>query len=513
MKKDTYPFYSWMPKPLGIALLVLMFVPMMFAGGTYLTNVAEMVGTTGLWMEDFQLISSCSFMGMALFFPFMVDYLRVRPVKQVYIYGFLMLILINIALAHVESVAGQCVLCMALGFVRVMLVLNTTFILAPYAAGIDTLVMFTAKTLPEPGVQQAVEHQRALLLSGLYLLIMGLVQLSNYVVGWMAYAYQWKYSYTLVNIILAVFLLFVWITMTPAKHNEMRYRIPWGMAGEFVLTVGFLCGTCYVLIYGKTLDWFSSTSVCVGGIVATVSLGMLIHMEIRKSGRAVYLDLHVFLKRHVWVGIALFLVTVLANYGNTLMVSYIKMASSASNLHGASLSLWNLLGCVVGFLLSVAMICRRVRYKYIFGTGLLLMCLSNVYLYFQYQPQGVYDNMAFPSVLNYAGLFMPYVVVCAYGMNRLPAWMLPTWLFLMVAVRNVVAPAVSMSVYSNLMQEKQQYYITRFVQDAPSLPEATKVIGQAGIMAMKDITGRIIWFTAICTALTVSYPKRWSMKS
>lgn len=45
--ENNYPFFHWMPKPLGITLLILMFIPWMFSGGTYLTNVAEMVGTTG----------------------------------------------------------------------------------------------------------------------------------------------------------------------------------------------------------------------------------------------------------------------------------------------------------------------------------------------------------------------------------------------------------------------------------------------------------------------------------
>lgn len=121
--------------------------------------------------------------------------------------------------------------------------------------------------------------------------------------------------------------------------------------------------------------------------------------------------------------------------------------------------------------------------------------------------------MILPSVCNFAGMFMPYAVVCAYGMNRLPSWLLPTWLFLMIAVRNAVAPAISMSVYGNLMQERQQHYVTRFVQDVPSLAGAVTVKGQAAIVAMKDVTGRIVWFTGIVAVLALAYPRRWSMRS
>lgn len=292
----------------------------------------------------------------------------------------------------------------------------------------------------------------------------------------------------------------------------MSGYLPWKQIPDLLLTVVFLCAFCYVLIYGKTCDWYASPAIWAGTAIGLCAFGALLLKE-ASARTGTYLDLHVFAYRNVWIGMLLFLVTVIANYGSTLMVSYIKAASAADNLHGATLSLWCVLGCVLGGALSVVMIVRRIPYKYIFATGLLLVCISNVYLYFQYQPQGVYEHMILPSVCNFAGMFMPYAVVCAYGMNRLPSWLLPTWLFLMIAVRNAVAPAISMSVYGNLMQERQQHYVTRFVQDVPSLAGAVTVKGQAAIVAMKDVTGRIVWFTGIVAVLALAYPRRWSMRS
>lgn len=292
----------------------------------------------------------------------------------------------------------------------------------------------------------------------------------------------------------------------------MSGYLPWKQIPDLLLTVVFLCAFCYVLIYGKTCDWYASPAIRAGTAIGLCAFGALLLKE-ASVRTGTYLDLHVFAYRNVWIGMLLFLVTVIANYGSTLMVSYIKAASAADNLHGATLSLWCVLGCVLSGALSVVMIVRRIPYKYIFATGLLLVCISNVYLYFQYQPQGVYEHMILPSVCNFAGMFMPYAVVCAYGMNRLPSWLLPTWLFLLIAVRNAVAPAISMSVYGNLMQERQQHYVTRFVQDVPSLAGAVTVKGQAAIVAMKDVTGRIVWFTGIVAVLALAYPRRWSMRS
>ena len=107
----------------------------------------------------------------------------------------------------------------------------------------------------------------------------------------------------------------------------------------------------------------------------------------------------------------------------------------------------------------------------------------------------------------------------------------------MVAVRNVVAPAIGTSVYGNWLQERQQHYVARLAQDicqdnpqaaAPFLQTAhlsqmqghddleasrlasTRLKGQlplqATLVAMKDITGATIWICLGSTLLALLIP-------
>lgn len=506
MNADS-PFKEWVPKPLGIAVFLLMFVPLMFASGVYLGNISEMTGVTGLWTEDCQMIGSCAFIGMAVFFPFMVPYLQVRDVKLTYIIGFTVLVVLNILLARVESVVLQCVFCFVLGFVRIMLALNTTFAIAPYAVGINTLEMFTSEGETDP----KLAHMRSLAISVLYVIIMGLVELSNYVMAWIAYEYTWQFCYELSNIIIGCGAILVMLTMRFGEKKGTRYEIPWGMTGEFLLMIAFLCSTCFTLIYGKTLDWLSSPRIWLGLTISLLSLGAFIFMNTRK--RKPYLDFHVFLHRNVWFGIVLFVLAVVCNYGNSLIVSFIKIATPANGIHIGAQSLWCAAGVIIGLLFSVLMIARHVRFKYLFAVGFATMCTANAFLYFEYQPQGLYERMIPLTVLNFAGMIISYVVVCAYGMCGLRPRMLPTWLFLMLAVRNVLSPSLNMAVYSSLMQERQQHFITRFVQDAPSLADAKKVQSSAALVSMKSVTGGIVWLSGICALAIFACPKRLSMKS
>ena len=44
----NYPFYSWMPKPLGIIILLFFFLPILTVGGVYSVNSTEMMSGLGI---------------------------------------------------------------------------------------------------------------------------------------------------------------------------------------------------------------------------------------------------------------------------------------------------------------------------------------------------------------------------------------------------------------------------------------------------------------------------------
>ena len=162
---------------------------------------------------------------------------------------------------------------------------------------------------------------------------------------------------------------------------------------------------------------------------------------------------------------------------------------------------------------------------------------ANLYIYFHYQTMGVYEHVIPPTLLHYAGMLILYSVTCAFAMKHLPIRYFATWLFLMVAVRNVVAPAIGTSVYGNWLQERQQYYVMRLVQEVRGdNPQSSaqfllaaragqvrgkdsfeasrlastvmkgKVSLQATLVAMKDITGSTVWICAGAAAFVLLLP-------
>lgn len=532
---DNHPFYNWVPRPIGVLILLFMFVPPTFSGGAYLCNIGEMSGSLGTWTEDIQLASYFTSIGMCLFPPFMVRFLQTRRIKQTYLLGFLLLIPLNYFCAITTSVPLLLVACLLIGFVRIIIMLNCTFTIAPYLTGMDTLSMFTMKEEPSTDIQYVLERKRTFLMPVLYFYILLISQASNILTAWFAYNYKWQDAYFVVIGMLFVAILIVLCTM-PDEKKKQTYKIEWNKVPEMLLMAVALCCMAYVLVYGKTLDWLYSERILFATALFLFSCGAFLFFSLYHGAKA-YLPLRVFKYRNIWISMLLFLLAMLFNSANVFVSMFAKLSTPINNLQSASLSKWSVLGCFLGLLLSLLLVKRKVRFRVIFCIAFLLMTASNVFLYFQFQTVGLFINMIIPTILNYTGLLMLYSVVAAFGMKRLPSHLLATFVFLMILMRNAIAPVIGSSVYSNRMNRNQQYYISRLVQNVDeenpivsttfqkskrvgllsgkSTREAEqfavtsikgRIVVQSTILAMKNITGQTIILLLITVCITVLLP-------
>ncbi len=533
--RDNSPFYRWVPRPLGILILLFMFVPPTFSGGAYLSNLSEMSGALGLLTEEIQLASFYTSIGMCLFVPFMLRFLQWRRIRETYLWCFALLVPLNYICAVTTDVPVLLIACLLIGFVRIIVMLNCTFTIAPYLTGVNTLAMFTMTETPTPEAQYKMERMRTFLMPVLYCFILLIAQSSNIVTAWFAYEYRWQDAYYGVIGMLLVAILLVVSTM-PGEKRRAPYRIEWRKIPEMLLMAVALCSMAYVLVFGKTLDWFESPQICVAIAIMSVSTGIFLLVSIRNGDEA-YLPLGVFRYRNIWMSMLLFLIAMIFNSANIFVGSFSKISTSVSNFQSALLSAWAIVGCIAGLIVSLLLVLKKVRFRTTFIIGLLFMALSDCLMYFQYQTEGLFSNMIWPTVLNFTGLLMLYSLVAAFGMKSLPARYLVTYVFLMIWMRNSIAPVIGASIYSNALNERQQYYITRLSQDVDvtnpiaaaaharntAVAKATgkssfeseqfstvalkgRVTLQATISAMKEITGTTITLILLTTALTFILP-------
>lgn len=485
--------------------------------------------------EEIQLASFFTSIGMCLFVPFMVRFLQLRRIRQTYLWCFGLLIPLNYLCAVTTSLPVLLTACLAIGFVRVIVMLNCTFTIAPYLTGVNTLAMFTMTETPTPEAQYRMERMRTFLMPVLYCFILLIAQSSNIVTAWFAYEYHWQDAYYVVIAMLLVAMLLVVVTM-PDEKNPGPYHIEWRKVPELILMAIALCCMAYLLVFGKTLDWFDSPKIRLAIAGMLVSTGLFLLVSVR-NGDDAYLPLGVFRYRNIWMSMLLFLLAMIFNSANIFVGTFAKISTPVNNLQSTSLSGWAIAGCVLGLVISILLVLKKVRFRTIFIIALLFMGLSNCLMYFQYQTEGLFSNMVWPTVLNFTGLLMLYSLVAAFGMKSLPARYLVTFVFLMIWMRNSIAPVIGASIYSNTLNERQQYHITRLSENIdPTNPLAAetyarnilvgrstgkgsyeaqqfstlamkgKVTVQATIVAMKEITGNTVIMILVTAVIAFLLP-------
>ena len=503
-------FHSWIPRFPGAIILLLMFVPPTFSGGAYLNNLSEMAGGLGVWSEDIQAASFFTSIGMCLFPPFMVLFLQNRRPKQTFLWCFGLLVLLNLVCAFTTSLPLLFAACLLTGFVRVVAMLNCTFTIAPYLTGMDNLSMFTLKEEPPADVQYALERKRTFLMPVLYFYILLISQLSNMFTAWFAYTYRWQYAYLAVVALLLLSMIIVLCTMRD-EPRSFSYRAEWRKMPGMLLMAVALCSMTYVLTYGKTLDWLSSPAIVIALVVMLVAFGVFLIVPVCGE----YLPLHVFTYRNVMLSMLLFMLTMLFNSANGFISMFARLSTSADNIGISSLGGWAAFGCLLGFLVSVILVVCRVRFRTVFCIGYLFMAVANACLYFQFQTEGLLSRLQLPMVLNFTGLLMLYSLVAAFGMKGLPSRYIATFVFLMIWMRNAIAPVVGSSVYSNWLDYRQHYYASRLAPPVVSnhaavpVPQLSlRVVRQSTLVAMRDITGTTAVLLAFTSVAVLMLPYR-----
>lgn len=121
-------------------------------------------------------------------------------------------------------------------------------------------------------------------------------------------------------------------------------------------------------------------------------------------------------------------------------------------------------------------------------------------------------------VLNFTGLLMLYSLVAAWGMKGLPSRYLATFVFLMIWMRNVIAPVVGSSIYTNMLYHRQQYYVSRLSQNVDSENPLTganppailkgRVMKQSMLVAMKEISGNTVIYLVVASVAVLLLPYR-----
>ena len=147
----NYPFYNWVPKPLGVILLLLLFIPILTVSGVYTANSGEMTGGLGIQSEHIQFVGFVTSIGMAAFAPFFYQLVCIRREKMMCIVGFSLLYLLSYICAVTDSIFLLALCSLVMGFLRMVLMMVNLFTLIKYAFGMEATRNITPGMEPTTG--------------------------------------------------------------------------------------------------------------------------------------------------------------------------------------------------------------------------------------------------------------------------------------------------------------------------------------------------------------------------
>ena len=147
----NYPFYNWVPKPLGIHILLLLFIPILTASGVYTVNSGEMLSGLGIQSEHIQFVGFLTSVGMAAFSPFFYELVCICREKMMCIVGFSLLYILSYVCAKTDSIYLLAVCSVVMGFLRMVLMMVNLFTLIKYAFKMEATRNITPGNEPVDG--------------------------------------------------------------------------------------------------------------------------------------------------------------------------------------------------------------------------------------------------------------------------------------------------------------------------------------------------------------------------
>lgn len=506
-------FKSWVPKWASILMYLFIFFPALFINGAYSSNAAEMVSGLGIISEHVMFATFMSAIGLVIAGPFLVSVLRTFSKRFIFIVGFSALFGLSYVCGVTDSMPLLFVCSLLMGIVRVFIMLSSLFGLLGIIAGVDVLDMLSAP--PASGEEAAKKDKfRGFMQSASYFLFLTIGQIGSFLTAKMAYEYHWQYVYLYVGAFVFIALLLVFCMMKPENVIIGKgYDFP--PVSQAISATVFLSAVCYLLVYGKTFDWFDDDRICISAGIALISLAVFVlqHIYCRKK----FIDFKAFAVPSVIVAMVFFTLVMFMNSSSVLVTTFMGMSMKLDSVKAASISNWQILGFGIGMIINIVMLVKGTHSRWFIIVGFLLMTASAVYMYFQYQAMATYESMILPTVLRSIGMWMIYAYCGCYGMNQLDIGkQLGTWVFIMLIFRAVLGPAGGATIYSNAVNQRSQDHIVRIAQDYDNVyPEFARipvasakgsVQQQAMLVTLKELTGWTIFGGLGCVLLAFVFP-------
>ncbi len=517
-------YRSWVPKWLAIIWHMVLFVPLMSLGSVYSACSGDTIGSLQIWSEDFTFASLCAMIGIGVMAPLFYKIACYRRHHLMFLIGFGALFALSAASSRASEPLLLGLFSLVMGTIRFVLIVANFAAFARLLLGVDFRHMLgpqgDGKSTKE---WDDTEQKKSIMIPIANIFFMTVGQLGTWITAYYAYHYHWQDVYRLEMLILFVLMVGViaiekyrgWYERDESAVSEddqpliTNGRRPLSLKYMGNITAASIawCAAAYVLVYGKTLDWFHSPKITVACALFFVFLFANILIDKNKTEDERYFRYEIWTYRNIHLATVLYCLAMVLNTSSSLTNAIASIGLSLDTYLNNMLANWAPLGYLVGELTIIVLRSKGVAYKWIFAIGFGIFAWTMWFTYNQVQLQACYEDIRMLSIVRNTGMFILYCICMVYAYQRLPYRLMPSWIHIMLISRSVMGPAIGAAIYGVGMQHYQQ----QFIHSLSAMCDNLHMVNlQAMLLAVKEMAGWTLWvcLAIVLILLVIPWPRR-----
>jgi MFS family permease len=424
-------FREWVSPKLDLLLLVMMSICLGATSGVSSTISVYMVSGLAANPADATMSSYAYMAGMAVSFPLISKLRNYFSSKELLIFICSALLFFNFILSRTDNITEVVMSSFCIGIVRLMgsiiMVVNIIPILMPRG---------------ERYQMYAVYYPLSLMVSPLA----GMFQV------WLADELGWRYSFHFSNIFLFVTLLLTFILVSGKMHTRRLPLWKFDWFSLFLLS-GWMLSFTYVMVYGRSDDWWESSKIRFAGVSALILL--LLFLLRNKLRTHKIIDFTVFRFRNVRVGIVLMFLSSVFFSLSTPINSMMNIIYGNNPLENASINAYPILGYITGAVVAFLYFRKYNNFKILLLTTIFCYLLSTYMLYEIVDKQTESYRFFLPMFLRGVAILLSYMTVGLYLAVDMSSDDFSMSATILIFTRSFLGPVIFGGLYSTLLYYRQ----------------------------------------------------------
>ncbi|HEY8400869.1 MAG TPA: hypothetical protein VIK89_06385 [Cytophagaceae bacterium] len=376
MHNKRFLFKRWVPEWLIKVTMFVVLLPSLVLFFLPITNVNAAAGNTGIETYDVYFSVVLFYAGYTSFYSLERRFFHFLAAKEY----FILITFIQITTSYICYATHEAAIFFICRFIQGMAFTMTVSLAL-------TLIFMRLKS----------ERARAIGYSVYFGMLICIIPFNNFATSELVDSFNFHvlYKCAMFSYLPSLALLLLILNNVRLNVKFPLYQLDWA---SFILYAVLLTLTGYVMVYGQNYYWLDDPRIfwsCISIVI------LLILFAIRQYYlKRPYFNLEVFKYRNFNVGLLIILIFYICRFTFGITTNFFQHVLQLDPIHIGYITLFNILGLVIGVLVSCAFVLQKrpIRLLWIYGFSFLL--IYHVWMIFLFIPQANENEFFIPLILQ-----------------------------------------------------------------------------------------------------------------